>query len=170
VHSEPLSGPRTAELEGVNHVSFLTFYLREEIFGLDIKQIREILPNTVITQMPRVSDTVRGVINLRGAVIPVIDLNRLIGRQPSMVDSKTCIVILDTSTGDAISPVGLMVDSVCEVVDLAQNCIDPAPHFGVPVERELILGISKFNERFVVLLDVKRCFELENLQARIQCH
>jgi purine-binding chemotaxis protein CheW len=155
-------------VDDVHAQSYLTFFLREEVFGIDIRRVLEILPSTTVTQVPQMSSIVRGVINMRGAVVPVIDLNCLLGRVRSEEDKKSCIVILEATTAGVSSPLGVIVEAVSEVIAVSEVAIEPAPQFGASVEREFILGMVRLGKEFIVLLDPVRSFELEALLARLE--
>lgn len=144
---------------------FLTFLLGDEVFAMDIRTVREIIQHGAMTRVPLMPDFVRGVINLRGAVVPVIDLHARFGRPPAAVTKKTCIVIFDATaqTGGEHMELGLMVDAVSEVVDIGAAQIEPAPSFGSAVRREFIRGIGKVGTRFVVLLEPGRAFDVEEM-------
>jgi purine-binding chemotaxis protein CheW len=109
---------------------YLTFTLRDEVFAMDIRRVREIIQYSSMTAVPHMPEFVRGVINLRGAVVPVIDLHSRFGRGRSDIGKKTCIVIFDGSREGEKLELGLMVDAVSEVIDISQSMIEPAPQFG----------------------------------------
>ena len=146
---------------------FLTFALGEEVFAMDIRTVREIIQHGSMTTVPLMPDFVRGVINLRGAVVPVIDLHARFGRPAARVGKKTCIVIFDSlRQTDGVSErveLGLMVDAVSEVIDIAADHIEPPPNFGAAVRREFISGMGKVGERFVVILDPDRAFDVSEM-------
>ncbi len=146
---------------------FLTFQLGDEVFAMDIRTVREIIQHGAMTAVPLMPDFVRGVINLRGAVVPVIDLHARFGRAPAAATKKTCIVIFDATaqSGGERVELGLMVDAVSEVVDIAAAQIEPAPSFGAAVKREFIRGIGKVGARFVMLLDPERAFDVDEMAA-----
>ncbi|TXC65142.1 chemotaxis protein CheW [Piscinibacter aquaticus] len=141
----------------------LTFQLGEEVFALDIRSVREIIQHGSMTGVPLMPAFVRGVINLRGAVVPVIDLNARFGRTPAQVGKKTCVVIFDAERDGERTELGLMVDAVSEVVDLPADAIEPAPSFGTAVGREFIRGIGKLDGRFLILLDPDRAFDIDEM-------
>ena len=131
---------------------YLTFLLGEEEYGLEILRVREINGLMDITSVPRMPGYVRGVINLRGKVIPVVDM-RLKFSMESIEDTKeTCIIVVDLDS----MFMGIVVDHVSEVLDIAQSNIEDTPAFGVNVDTEFILGMGKIQERVVILLDIKK--------------
>ena len=142
---------------------YLTFSLGPEVFGLDIRGVREIIQFGALTTVPLMPRFVRGVINLRGAVVPVIDLQVRFGRAPAAVGKKTCIVIFDTARDGERTELGLMVDAVSEVVDIEPGQIEPPPSFGTPVARDFIRGMGRLGDRFVILVDPARAFDIEEM-------
>lgn len=147
--------------EGV--AQFLTFLLGKEIFAMDIRTVREIIQVGPMTTVPLMPDFVRGVINLRGAVVPVIDLHARFGRSPAQIGKKTCIVIFDAVREGERVELGLMVDAVSEVIDIAPEQIEPAPSFGSSVRREFIRGMGKIGTRFVIILDPDKAFDVNDM-------
>lgn len=139
---------------------YLTFLLGEEIFAMDIRTVREIIQHGAMTTVPLMPNFVRGVINLRGAVVPVIDLHARFGRPPARVSKKTCIVIFDAVRDGERVELGLLVDAVSEVIDIPAAQIEPPPNFGTAVRRDFISGMGKVAERFVILLDPDRAFDV----------
>jgi purine-binding chemotaxis protein CheW len=133
---------------------YLTFTLGSEVFALGILAIKEIIEYLSLTTVPMMPPYVRGVINLRGAVVPVIDLSIRFSRPPSPVTRKTCIVIVEISTGGRLQDVGLVVDAVDSVLDISGDDIEAPPAFGAHISTEFIQGMGKVNGRFLILLDV----------------
>ncbi len=144
---------------------FLTFTLGEEVFAMDIRTVREIIQYGQVTTVPLMPTFVRGVINLRGAVVPVIDLRARFGRGAASVGKKTCIVIFDAMRAGERVELGLMVDAVSEVIEIDASRIEPAPSFGGAVRRDFILGMGKVGDRFVILLDPERALDVEEMAA-----
>ena len=142
---------------------YLTFWLGDEAFALDIRSVREIIQHGPMTTVPLMPAFVRGVINLRGAVVPVIDLNARFGREPAQVGKKTCVVIFDALRDGERTELGLMVDAVSEVVDLAGDAIEPPPNFGTSVRRDFIRGLGRLGERFVILLEPDKAFDMDEM-------
>lgn len=148
---------------GARAGQYLSFWLGDEAFALDIRNVREIIQHGPMTSVPLMPAFVRGVINLRGAVVPVIDLNARFGRAPAQVGKKTCVVIFDALRDGERTELGLMVDAVSEVVDLADSAIEPPPHFGTSVRRDFIQGLGKLGERFVILLQPDKAFDMDEM-------
>ncbi len=142
---------------------YLTFALGDEVFAMDIRTVREIIQYGTTTPVPLMPDFVRGVINLRGAVVPVIDLHARFGRPAARVGKKTCIVIFDALRDGERTELGLMVDAVSEVVEIADDAIEPPPNFGTSVRRDFIRAIGKRGDRFVVLLEPDRAFDVDEM-------
>ena len=142
---------------------YLTFWLGEEVFAKDIKTVREIIQYGPMTAVPLMPDFVRGVINLRGAVVPVIDLQARFGRPPAQVDKKTCIVIFDAVRAGERVELGLLVDAVSEVIEIAPEQIEPPPNFGASVRRDFIRGMGKVAGRFVIILEPDKAFDVSDM-------
>lgn len=137
---------------------FLAFTLQEEIFCIEILHTREIIEFAQLTEVPMMPPFVRGVINLRGAVMPVLDLAARFGRTCSAVGRRTCIVIVEVVHEGEIEAVGLMVDAVNEVKEIARADIVPPPAFGSRIRSDFIAGMGRVNNKFVMILDVNRIF------------
>ena len=144
---------------------YLTFVLGGEVFALGILAIKEIIEYSDLTTVPMTPEYVRGVINLRGAVVPVLDLLVRFARQPSPVTKRTCIVIVEINAGGERHDIGLVVDAVNAVLDIPAGDIEPPPAYGASVRTEYIHGMAKVNNRFVILLDVDQALAAEELLA-----
>jgi len=131
---------------------YLTFVLSGEEYGLEILRVKEIIGLMEITNVPRMPEFVRGVINLRGKVIPVIDLRLKFGMEMTEDTQETCIIVVDLD--DVL--MGVVVDKVSEVLDIAESDIEPPPSFGVDLDTKFILGIGKVKGKVVILLDIGR--------------
>ena len=152
------SDERTAGVE-----QYLTFQLAGEEYGVDILRVQEIKGWEKATRIPHSPHYVLGVINLRGAVVPVIDLHARFGRRSAQVGKKTCIVIFDAMRDGERVELGLLVDAVCEVIDIGADQIEPAPSFGSAVRRDFIRGMGKVANRFVIILDPDRAFDVAEM-------
>ncbi len=147
---------------------YLTFTVGDELFAMDIRCVREIIQHVAMTVVPLMPGFVRGVINLRGAVVPVIDLNLRFGRTTTVVAKKTCIVIFDgTSEGEKVE-LGLMVDSVSEVIDIESSNIEAPPLFGTTISRDFIQGIGKVAGDFITILEAHRTLNIDDLATLVQ--
>jgi len=131
---------------------FLTFGLANEIYGLEILRVREIIGMMMITDVPRTPDYVQGVINLRGKEIPVVDLRLKFGMATAVETAETCIIVVDVNGIE----MGIIVDHVSEVLDIPESDIEDAPEMGLGVNTEFILGMGKSDEKVTILLDINR--------------
>jgi len=146
---------------------YLAFTLGGETFAMDIRSIREVIQFGGITDIPLMPPFIRGVINLRGAVVPVIDLCVRFGRAPTGVANRTCVVILELLQGEDTAELGVMVDNVSEVLSIGASEIEPAPAFGSDLASEFIAGVAKVGDRFVILLDVNRVLSVAEMAALV---
>ena len=142
---------------------YLTFVLSGEIFALGILSIKEILEYEAPTDVPMMPKFVRGVVNLRGAVVPVIDLSARFGRSTTTVTKKTCIVIVEIVLHEERQVLGVLVDAVNEVLEIAQSDIEPPPSFGTSVRTDFIQGMGKVNGRFVIILNVHAALSVDDM-------
>jgi purine-binding chemotaxis protein CheW len=142
---------------------YLTFNLDDEVFALDISKVREVLDYTTITKVPRTPEFMRGVINLRGSVVPVVDLRLKLGMTQTEKTVNTCIIITEVAVEDETVVLGVLADSVQEVVDLEPGQIEPAPKIGTKLRTEFIKGMGKQNENFIIILDIDQVFSAEEL-------
>jgi len=141
----------------------LTFSLAGETYAIAILGIKEIIEYRAPTEVPMMPGCVRGVINLRGAVVPVLDPQARFGRPSSAIGKRTCIVIVELAQGDERQIVGLLVDAVSEVLDIPAGDIEPAPDFGAGIRSDFIAGMGKVRGRFVILLDVDRLLSVDEV-------
>jgi purine-binding chemotaxis protein CheW len=144
---------------------YLTFTVGKELFGLGILAVREIIEYQGPTVVPMMPAAIRGVINLRGAVVPVMDLSVRLGRAPADVSRRTCIVIVELELTDERQIIGVLVDTVNQVLEIPASEIEPAPSFGTKIRRDFIRGLGKLNGKFVVLLDAAQVLSLEQAEA-----
>jgi purine-binding chemotaxis protein CheW len=143
---------------------FLTFRVAGETYAIDILRVREIIEYRPVTRVPLAPACVRGVINLRGSVVPVVDLALRFGLPETVVNRRTCIVIVEAGNEDAAWVLGVTADSVCQVIDLEPGAIARPPAFGTPLPAEYLRGLGRAGERFVLILDVDRALDLEGLR------
>lgn len=142
---------------------YLTFRLGEEVFALAIGKVREVLDFSTVTRVPRTPPFMRGVINLRGGVVPVIDMNVKFGMPETEKTVNTCIIIVEITVDGEQTVVGALADSVEEVLDLDPEQIEAAPRIGTRLNTEFIKGMGKHGERFIIILDIDRVFSVEEL-------
>lgn len=147
---------------------YLTFNLGDEKFALDIRCVREIIQYTVLTTVPMMPAFIRGVINLRGSVVPVIDLQCRFGRNTATVGKRTCIIIFEGKREDKDVTLGLMVDAVNVVMDIAGSDIEPPPEFGTAIHRNFIHGMGKVGTEFIVILEPDRAMDMDEMVAEAE--
>ncbi len=144
-------------------LQYLTFSLGDEVFAMDIRTVREIIQYGAVTVVPLMPPFVRGVINLRGAVVPVIDLQARFLRDRSSVGKKTCVIIFDSNYEGEKVQLGLMVDAVSEVIDIASAQIEPPPQFGSTIQRDFISGMGRVGAAFVVIIEPDRALNIDDM-------
>ncbi len=144
---------------------YLTFKLDDEVFALGIDKVREVLDYTSVTKVPQTPDFMRGVINLRGGVVPVIDMRLKFGMPRTEQTVNTCIIIVEVAVEGETVILGALADSVQEVLDLEPRQIEPAPKIGTRLRTEFIRGMGKRDERFIIILDIDKVFSGEELLA-----
>jgi len=142
---------------------YLTFILDGELFALDISKVREVLDYTKITRVPQMPEFMLGVINLRGSVVPVIDMRTKFGMNKVERTVNTCIVIVEVTLDSDNVILGALVDSVQEVFELDPEQIEPPPKIGMRLKTEFIKGMGKKEEKFIIILDIDRIFSTEEL-------
>ena len=144
---------------------YLSFKLGEEIFAVDVAKVREILDVTAITKVPQTPDFMRGVINLRGSVVPVMDMRLKFGMPPTERTVNTCIIVMEVTQDGETTVLGSLADSVQEVLDLEPDQIEAAPRIGTRLRSDFIKGMGKQNERFIIILDIDRIFNAGELEV-----
>jgi purine-binding chemotaxis protein CheW len=146
---------------------YLTFSLGGEMFGVGILNVKEIIEYGNLTEIPMLPAFIRGVINLRGSVVPVIDLAARFGGRPTDVGKRTCIVIVEVqdAIGEQLSShdIGIMVDAVSEVLDIPGSEIEPPPTFGARIRADFIFGMGKVAGKFVILLNIDKVLSIEEI-------
>jgi purine-binding chemotaxis protein CheW len=164
--SGPPAGPAAATTV-TEQKQYLTFMLGTEMFSLDILCIKEIIWYAGLTEVPMMPRCIRGVINLRGAVVPVMDLSARFSRPSTPVTKSTCIVITEVegSTAGESQNMGIVVDAVQAVLEIPSSEIEPPPNFGARIRSDFIQGIAKVNGRFVILLNVQHVLSTVEIGA-----
>ena len=147
---------------------YLTFTLGGEMFAVAILNVKEIIESGTVTEIPMMPGFIRGVINLRGAVVPVIVLSCRFGGKSTQVARRTCIVIIELMQDDQKHDIGVMVDAVSEVLEIARAEIEPPPSFGAKIRTDFISGMGKVSGKFVIILDVARVLSVEEIAMLTQ--
>ena len=149
--------------EMMDTTQFLTFGLGDDVFAIDVIKAKEVLDFAEVTQVPQTPDCMLGVINLRGSVVPVIDMRRKFNMATTDRTRNTCIVVVEVDVdGDSVT-VGAMADSVREVIDLNPAQIEPPPRIGTKLNTEFIKGMGNLDDRFVIILDIDKVFSIDDL-------
>ena len=159
--------PAAAPQAAAEKRQYLTFLLGGEMFSIDILCIKEIIWYAALTEVPMMPACIRGVINLRGAVVPVMDLSSRFGKPSTAVGKSTCIVIIDVGspTDGEHQNMGVVVDAVQAVLEIPSSEIEPPPSFGAKIRSDFIEGIGKVNGKFVILINVKQVLSREEIGA-----
>lgn len=144
---------------------FLTFLSGLETYAVDIHSVKEIKEYSTVTPIPLMPASVLGVINLRGNVVPIIDLQLRLGREKSKISRRTCIIIIELSIGEERVDLGILVDSVSEVIDIPLGDIEKTPSFGAKIRNDFIKSIGKVDNRFIVILDMFNVLSIEELSV-----
>jgi purine-binding chemotaxis protein CheW len=144
-------------------IQCLTFKLGEEVFAVDVAKVREILDFTTVTKVPQTPDFMRGVINLRGSVVPVVDMRLKFGMSGTEKTVNTCIIVMEIAIDGDTAVVGALADSVQEVLELEPDQIEPAPKIGTKLNTEFLVGMGKHNDIFIMILNIDKVFTFEEL-------
>ncbi len=161
---QELTAARHLAAAGEAH-QYLTFALAGEMYAVGILNVKEIIEYGNLTEIPRVPTFIRGVINLRGAVVPVVDLAVMFGGKESQVQKRTCNVIVEIRTDDAKHDLGIMVDAVSEVLEINGSDIEPPPSFGTKVRADFIAGMGKVAGKFVIILDIQQVLSSDQMET-----
>jgi purine-binding chemotaxis protein CheW len=152
-------------METSNANQYLTFTLDNEQYAIGVAKVREVLEHTKITKLPRTAVFMKGIINLRGAGVPVIDLRLKFGLPETPITKDTSIIVMEVESQDGAVVVGALADAVHEVVEIDEKSIEPAPRFGTRLAAEFIKGVGKKDDQFIILLDIDRIFNAEEISA-----
>ncbi len=144
-------------------IQYLTFKLDGESFATEISKVREVLEYTQITPVPRSPEFMQGVINLRGSVVPVVDLRLQFGMAAIKQTVDSCIIIIEVNIEGTSTVLGALTDSVQEVIDLKPEQLEPAPSFGTRIDNDFVQYMGKLEDRFVIVLDMNKVFSLEQI-------
>ena len=153
----------TATKEVIEQKQYLTFLLANEEYAIGILKVKEIIEYDTVTTVPKTPKWVRGVINLRGAVVPVVDLAIKFGLELKPVTKTTCIVIVETQFESQNTTIGILVDAVSQVMELATEDLQPVPEFGTRVKVDYLLGMAQLGKKFALLLDVDKVLSTDEL-------
>ena len=148
--------------------SYLSFRLGEELFAIHVMKIMEIMEVPKITHVPHAPDFLKGVINLRGSVLPVIDARIKFGMTPVEPTINTCILVLNVSVDEELVTIGAMVDAVSEVFEADETTIQPSPSIGTKYRPEFIEGMIKENDQFMMLLNIDKVFSSNDLESVLE--
>jgi purine-binding chemotaxis protein CheW len=152
-----------ATKELVTEGQYLTFFIGDEEYAADILRVREVIEYDTITRVPAMPDCIRGVINLRGSVVPVVDLAVKLGLGETPVTKWTCIIIVEVRFDNEKTAIGLMADAVSQVIDLRPEDVEPPPTFGTRIRADYLLGMGKAGKKFVLMLDINRVLSINEL-------
>ncbi len=142
---------------------YITFTLQDEVYAIEVSSIESILEYTKVTKLPGMDDTVKGVINLRGNALPVIDLRTALNLNESEITQNTSIIIMLIKNGEQIATIGGIVDSVKEVIEITDDMIQDAPKVGIRIRSNYINGIAKHNDKFVIILDINKVLSSDQI-------
>ena len=156
-------------LASMDVTQFLTFQLNEDSYGIDILSIKEIVDHGSVTKVPMMPDFIAGVINLRGNVVPVVDLALRFSQQPSLRTSRSSILILEHQYEEQKLEIGITVDVVNEVLDILAGDIEQAPSFGTKIRTDFIAGMGKLNKKLLVLLNIETILKVTEL-SEVEIH
>ncbi len=155
---EAVSQVDTSEMQ-----QYLTFMLSGETYAIGILGIKEIIEYGQLTEVPNMPSFIRGVINLRGAVVPVVDLAARFNKGTTALTRRTCIVIIEVISANEQQVIGVMVDAVNEVLEISPSEIEPPPSFGAKIRADFIAGMGKVDGRFIIMLDVDKVLSVDEL-------
>jgi len=159
------SGRNASEVAAKLAGKYLTFKLGDEEYGLEILKVQEIIQMQTVTRVPRTPDYMRGVINLRGKVIPVVDLRRKFNMETCADTDRTCIIVVQIASGDSKVVMGTIIDEVKEVLDIKAENIEETPSFGASIDTQFILGMGKIGQSVKILLDIDKVMSVKELSA-----
>ena len=155
----------TPALYGTELTHYLTFEVADEEYAIDIHRVREILVYSSLTSVPRAPEFIAGVMNLRGSVVPVVDLRNKLGLPRTTITGTTCVVIVDIHSDGQTSNVGLLADDVRQVMSLASDDIEPPPTFGTKIDLAFLRGMGDLGDHFALILDIDRLLTALELNA-----
>ncbi len=143
---------------------FLTFKLAEDVFAIDVIMAKEVLDFAEVTKVPQTPDYMLGVINLRGSVVPVVDMRLKFGMEDQEKTRDSCIIVVEVDVEGESLTVGALADSVQEVMDMEESQIEPPPRIGTRLNTEFIKGMGNLGDKFVIILDINKVFSADDLE------
>ena len=143
--------------------TYLTFQLEDELFAVDVQDVREVLEFTTVSKIPGVPAFVRGIVNLRGTVVPVVDLRLKFGMGETVKSVGTCVIVLSIGTGENKTVIGAMADLVHEVFEFGEGQVEPPPRIGNHIQKDFIQGIGKRDDKFIILLNINSVFSSDEV-------
>lgn len=159
----PAKGKNAKAEAASARTQYLSFLLDGEIYAFSVMNIKEIIEYASVTRVPMAPGFIRGVTNLRGNVVPVIDLAARLGKGPRKVDKRTCIILLEAQSEDDKIDIGVVIDAINEVISIGGDEIEPSPSFGAGIRADFISGMGRVNGKFVVLLNSEKVLSVEEL-------
>ncbi|MCK4821791.1 purine-binding chemotaxis protein CheW [bacterium] len=154
----------------ITATQYLSFELEDEVFAIDISKVREVLEFVSVTKVPQTPEFMRGVINLRGGAVPVVDMKQKFGIGKTDKTINTCVIITEIQLDEEAVVLGIMADSVDEVFTLDSEQIEPAPRMGTQLNTEFLMGMGKKGDEFVLILDIDRVFSADELERVVAAH
>ena len=161
----PLTKHSESKVASSSTTQFLTFKTGGETFAIDILDVKEIIEIEAITRVPMMPAFIIGIINLRGRVVPVVDLSSRLGRTTSTMSKKSCIVLVEVNHSLESNIIGMMVDEVHEIVQIDEHDTQPPPDFGTEIRTDFISSMGRVDERFIILLDVNHVLSIEDIST-----
>ena len=160
-----------SEMENeLEQTQYLTFQLAGEEYAIGILQVKEIIAYGTLTKVPQTPRSIRGVINLRGNVVPVVDLALKFGLSPSPITDRSCVIIVETNPESEKIVIGIVADSVSQVIDLSAQELLPAPAFGTHIRLDFLRGMGKAGQKFVLVLDIDKVLSAEDTSVTGVAH
>ena len=151
------------EDKNIDTTQFLTFHLGNEIYGIEVNNVREVIEYENVHEIPMVPEFIRGVINLRGEVVPVIDLSYRFYKTKCEETKFTCIVIVELEEENETLLIGFVIDAINAVTDIPDDSIEPTPGFGAKIRADFISGVGKVRDKFIILLNLGKVLDVEEL-------
>ena len=151
--------------EAGDTTQYLTFLAGAERFAIGILDVKELIEVSTMTQVPMTPDFIRGVINLRGSVVAVVDLSSRLGRGTSELTKRSCIVLVEVALEDESQTIGMLVDEVNQILEISQTHIQPPPNFGTDIRTDFIKAMGRVEDEFIILLDINHVLSIEELSA-----